>query len=235
MIHTKKKPQNVSSGKIKYYFESIKEDFQNYLNEENFDIGPMVYNKYRKLKEIKMQQWVDHNIKDPESVSEHLYSAWLLAVLFLPDELDSEGYCKKEILDMLLVHDMAEAELGIKMSGLNISRRNIDDRNNVLKKLFLKGTYPDFANLTYYYNVWTGYYNGININSRTARDINLIQTVYTFCEYYKCNPENFTVEDIRSWIGEKSNLMTEIGYEIFDRLIENNSDFNGIIQQIANC
>ena len=86
-----------------------------------------------------------------------------------------------------------------------------------------------------YYNVWTGYYNGININSRTARDINLIQTVYTFCEYYKCNPENFTVEDIRSWIGEKSNLMTEIGYEIFDRLIENNSDFNGIIQQIANC
>lgn len=230
-----KKPQNVSSGKIKYYFESIKEDFQNYLNEENFDIGPMVYNKYRKLKEIKMQQWVDHNIKDPESVSEHLYSAWLLAVLFLPDELDSEGYCKKEILDMLLVHDMAEAELGIKMSGLNISRRNIDDRNNVLKKLFLKGTYPDFANLTYYYNVWTGYYNGININSRTARDINLIQTVYTFCEYYKCNPENFTVEDIRSWIGEKSNLMTEIGYEIFDRLIENNSDFNGIIQQIANC
>ena len=43
------------------------------------------------------------------------------------------------------------------------------------------------------------------------------------------------MEDIRSWIGEKSNLMTEIGYEIFDRLIENNSDFNGIIQQIANC
>lgn len=224
-----KKPQYVSSGKIKYYLKSIREDFQEYLNVKDFDIGPMVYNKYRALKEIKLQQWMEHNIFDPESVSEHIYSAWLLAALFLPEESSIEEYSKREILDMLLVHDMAAAELGTKVSEFSKSESDMDKRNNVLKKLFLKGTYPDISNLTYYYNIWTGYYNGININARTARDINLIQTVYTFCEYYNKTPDKFEKSDVTFWMDKKNNLMTELGYQIFARLIENNTDFEDIL------
>src|SRR5699024_1062227 len=130
--------------------------------------------------------------------------------------------------DMLLVHDMAEAIVGDQTISLCGPTKELKSQNEVLKKLFLKGTYPDIANLTHYYNVWTGYYNGININARTARDINLIQTVYTFCEYYCIYPDHFPAEDIRKWLSEKNNLKTDIGYQLFDRLITQNKEFAAV-------
>lgn len=222
------RPQNVTSGKLLFYFRSVEEDLKACLESDRFDVGPMVYNQYRGLRLIKRSQWTERKIEDPESISEHTYSAWLLAMLFLPEEQETEGYSKREILDMLLVHDMAEAIVGDQTISLCEPTKELKSQNEVLKKLFLKGTYPDIANLTHYYNVWTGYYNGININARTARDINLIQTVYTFCEYYCIYPDHFPAEDIRKWLSEKNNLKTDIGYQLFDRLITQNKEFAAV-------
>ena len=219
------RPQNIVSGKLIYYFQSMQEDIEYYLQSKTFDIGPKIYNKYRNLKQVKRSQWVSHNIDDPESVSEHTFSTWMMAMLFLPEVTNDEGYNKKEILDMLLVHDLAEAELGDQILSFNEPTKDLKSQNDVLRKLFLKGTYPNIANLTYYYNVWTGYYNGININARTARDINLLQSVYTFCEYYCMYPEKFTKEEVREWLAEEMNLKTEVGYQLFEQLIRSNQEF----------
>lgn len=224
------RPQNIVSSKLQYYFKSVEEDFSIYMQGEVFDIGPMIYNRYRSLRQVKRRQWVSHQIEDPESVSEHAYSAWLMAMFFLPEEHHSEGYCKREILDMLLIHDMAEAVSGAQVTQASGARDTLADRNDVLRKLFLKGSYPDVANLTYYYNIWTGYYNGLNTNARTARDINLLQSVYTFCEYYCMYPEHFTLAEVRQWLDEKHKLRTELGYQLFDRLITNNLDFAGVME-----
>ncbi|MBD5513734.1 MAG: HD domain-containing protein [Lachnospiraceae bacterium] len=223
------KPQNVASSKIIMYFDSIKEDLECYLSQDKFDIAPLIYNKYRGLKDVKRKQWLSRDIYDPESVSEHSFSAWLMAALFLPEECNVDGYIKKEILDMIMIHDMAEAELGDRVIPLNEPTSDLEGQNYVMKKLFLKGTYPDIANLTYYYNVWTGYYNGININAKVARDVNLIQTVYTFLEYYCRYEQKFTEDDLNIWLAEKNNLITDIGYNLFDRLITENSDFAGVL------
>lgn len=224
------RPQNIVSSKLQYYFKSVEEDFSIYMQGGVFDIGPMIYNRYRSLRQVKRRQWVSHQIEDPESVSEHAYSAWLMAMFFLPEEHHSEGYCKREILDMLLIHDMAEAVSGAQVTQTSGARDTLADRNDVLRKLFLKGSYPDVANLTYYYNIWTGYYNGLNTNARTARDINLLQSVYTFCEYYCMYPEHFTLAEVRQWLDEKHKLRTELGYQLFDRLITNNLDFAGVME-----
>lgn len=225
----KTKPQNVASSKIVTYFDSVKEDLECYLNQDKFDVAPLIYNKYRGLKDVKRKQWEQRDIYDPESVSEHSFSAWLMAMLFLPEEYNVEGYIKKEILDMILIHDMAEAELGDRGIPLNEPTSDLEGQNYVMKKLLLKGTYPDIANLTYYYNVWTGYYNGININAKVARDVNLIQTVYTFLEYYCRYKEKFTKDDLKKWMAEEDNLITDLGYSLFERLITKNSDFAGIL------
>ena len=213
------------SHKLLYYFKSVEEDLRVYVENGAFDIGPLIYNRYRNLRQIKRFQWVEFGIDDPESVSEHSYSAWMLAMFFLPEEHHSEGYNKREILDMLLVHDMAEAALGDQKTSISEDKKDLKEQSEVLKKLFLKGTYPYIANLTYYYNVWTGYYNGVNTNARTARDINLLQSIYTFCEYYCAYPNKFTREDVNNWMKEKSKLKTELGYQLFDRLITNNHEF----------
>lgn len=229
----KTRPQNVASSKILMYFESIKEDLQSYVRLEKFDIAPLIYNKYRRLKDVKRKQWLNHDIYDPESVSEHSFSAWLMAALFLPEEYNTDGYIKKEILDMIMIHDMSEAELGDRVIPLNEPTSDLEPQNHVMKKLFLKGTYPNIANLTYYYNVWTGYYNNININAKVARDVNLIQTVYTFLEYYSRYKEKFTREDLRVWMDEKNNLITDLGYNLFERLITENTDFTDILKENA--
>ena len=224
------RPQNIVSGKLLFYFRSVEDDLKAFLESDEFDIGPMIYSQYRGLRLVKRSQWTERNIEDPESISEHTYSAWLLAMIFLPEENDVEGYLKREILDMLLVHDMAEAIIGDQTVSLCEPTRELKSQNEVLKKLFLKGTYPDIANLTHYYNVWTGYYEGMNINARIARDINLIQTVYTFCEYYCIYPDHFPSGDVRKWMKEKNNLKTDIGYQLFDRLITQNKEFSAVFE-----
>lgn len=224
------RPQNIVSGKLLFYFRSVEDDLKAFLESDEFDIGPMIYSQYRGLRLVKRSQWTERNIEDPESISEHTYSAWLLAMIFLPEENDVEGYLKREILDMLLVHDMAEAIIGDQTVSLCEPTRELKSQNEVLKKLFLKGTYPDIANLTHYYNVWTGYYEGMNINARIARDINLIQTVYTFCEYYCIYPDHFPSGDLRKWMKEKNNLKTDIGYQLFDRLITQNKEFSAVFE-----
>lgn len=219
------RPKNVVSDKLQFYFKSMEEDFRLYLQSEDFDIGPLIYNRYRGLREIKRNQWLEKKIEDPESIAEHTFSAWIMAMFFLPEEYNADGYSKREILDMLLVHDMAEADVGDQTISLNEPTRELKKQNEILKKLFVKGTYPDMANLTHFYNVWTGYYNGTSINARVARDINLLQTVYTFFEYYCAYPDHFEPNDIEKWMAEKNNLKTELGYELFDRLITNNQAY----------
>ena len=224
------RPQNVISGKLIAYFMSIHEDFKQYLENDIFDIAPSLYNRYKNLRKVKRIQWVDREIEDPESVSEHTFNTWLMAMFFLPDEYEAENYNKKEILDMILIHDLAESVLGDQKIRLNEPQKELKVQCEELRKLFLKGTYPDIANLTYYYNVWTGYYNGLNINARAARDLNLLQTVYTFCEYCCEYPEKFSEEDIRRWLNERTNLKTEIGHRLFKMLVTDNKAFDYVIK-----
>ncbi len=227
------KPQNIASGKIIYYFDGVKDDFENYIENGPFDIGPMLYNRCKFLRSVKREQWVSHDIDDPESVSEHVFSSWLLAMLFLPQEAKYEGYNKKEILDMLLIHDLAQTVQGENQSEALVTKKLESKLENVImRKFFLKGTYPDIANLTYYYNVWTGYFNNININAKIAQDINLIQGIYTFCEYYSENRGKFSGVDMREWMNAKAKIITEVGYEIYDRMILNNSEFKEILKEI---
>ena len=231
------RPQNIRSEKIEYYFSSVSDDFENFLSAGGkYDVSQHIYNALRGLKDIKRRQWLEKNIADPESVSEHSYSAWMLAMLFLPNKLNHEDYIKHEVLDMLLIHDMAEAKLGDQVLDLSEPSRTLNEHNKIMRKLFVKGTYTNVANLTYYYNIWTGYYYGVNINAKIARDINLIQSTYTFCEYCVKYPNQFTDVDRAKWMREKGKLETDIGYEIYEKLVENNVDFEGVFNRVAiNC
>lgn len=226
----KTRPQNVVSGKLMAYFAGVEEDFARYSETGRLDIAPSIYNQFKNLREVKRKQWLDYGIDDPESISEHTYNTWLIAMMFLPEEYEADGYSKKEILDMLLIHDLAESALGDQQINLAEPQKELKSQNEVLKKLFLKGTYPGVANLTYYYNVWTGYYNGLNINSRVARDLNLIQTVYTFCEYCCAYPEKFDSDEIKKWLNQKTKLGTDIGYELYNRLVAGNKEFEKLLE-----
>ncbi|MBQ4268350.1 MAG: TIR domain-containing protein [Clostridia bacterium] len=228
------RPTNIVSEKLEFYFSSVEEDLEAFLNTEGrFDVGITMLTKLNGLKDVKRVQWTSMQIEDPESVSEHTFSAWMLGMVFLPEQTADDGYCKREVLDMLLIHDMAEAELGDQLTRLAEPKKDLKKSNATLRKMFLKGTYPEIANLTYYYNIWTGYYNGVNINARMARDINLLQTVCTFCEYCGRYPERFTRSDVNKWLKEQKNISTEFGYQLFKRLITDNPEYQAALAKVT--
>ncbi|KAK4301633.1 hypothetical protein Pmani_026237 [Petrolisthes manimaculis] len=61
-----------------------------------------------KLKHIKRTGWVHRNVKEPETISGHMYRMAIMA--FLLDEKDNVN--RDRVLKMSLVHDMAECIVG---------------------------------------------------------------------------------------------------------------------------
>ena len=227
------RPRSVVSDKLLYYFQSVKEDIEEYIDNTRFDAAFFLYTRLSRMKEAKRVQWLNYGIDDPESLAEHTMNAWTMAMLFLPTVSDDPEYNKQEILDMLLIHDMAESIIGDFATNLSEPKKELKEHNNVIKKLFLKGTYPEVANMTYYYNIWTGYYTGQNIDSRIARDINLIQTTNTFFDYFVKHPEKFTLEIVNEWRAKGNKLSTDIGYELFDRIITRNPIYRKSVDKLV--
>ncbi len=225
------RPRNIISEKLLYYFSSVEEDLTAYIDKPRFDAAYRFFTELSKMKDAKRNQWLECGIDDPESIAEHTISAWFMAMVFLPQESPEQGYNKREIMDMLIVHDMAEAILGDCSGSLAEPTKELKAQNAILKKMFMKGTYPEVANMTHYYNVWTGYFNGQNINARIARDINLIQTVNTFFTYCGEHPEKFKKEDVLRWLSEADKLSTDIGYDLFERIISHNHIHRRIIDK----
>ncbi len=225
------RPRSIVSEKLLYYFQSVYDDLEVYLEKPRFDAAFTLFTHLSKMKETKRTQWLKLGVEDCESLSEHTLSAWMMAMVFLPQEIGEQGYNKQEIMDMLLVHDMAEAILGDMSEQLSEPTKELKRQNLVLRKWFLKGTYPEVANLTHYYNIWVGYFTAQNINSRIARDINLIQTVNTFFSYCTEHSRDVSAEVIKSWLNESNKLSTDIGYDLFDRIIRNNPIYRKFIDK----
>jgi 5'-deoxynucleotidase YfbR-like HD superfamily hydrolase len=217
------RPRSIVSDKLHFYFMSISEDLMHYVGNYRSDVAFTLYKDLSVINNRKRTTWQNYGIEEPESYAEHTLGAWMMAMIFLPEECDIQGYNKSEILDMLLIHDMADAVLNKTPLSLAAPDKELKEQNEQIRKMFLKGTSPEVANMTYYYNIWTGYYNCKSINARIARDINLIQTIDTFFTHFSQNPDKFSLETVREWLDRGSRLGTDIGYDLFDRIIAHNS------------
>ena len=217
-----RRPRSVISDKLLFYFQSVSDDLERYVSDSRFDAAFDLYSRLAKMKDTKRIQWLRYGIDDPESVAEHTINAWALAMIFLPTEYNEQNYNKQEILDMLLIHDMAEAIRGDNAGQLCEPTKELRRQDELLRKLFLKGTYPEVANMSHYYRMWEIYFAGQSINARIARDINLIQTVNTFYTYFCADIHKYTLDIVNQWKAESDKLSTNLGYELFDRIIRKN-------------
>lgn len=192
------------------------------------------YNKYSRLNEIPRTGWINREIKEgfeqreggknyykkkkvPENVAEHTLNCWLLGYIFLP-----ENNYKQRVLDLLLVHDFAEVEVGdiIKKGSNDIQReQNEMDR-------FLNGGKSNQL-FQAWKNVWgTGYKKGDTRYIQVAYDIDKIQAMYQYFSYYTAkvilkNDE----KDVKKWFHEYKNLKTDIGKSIAKVVVFLNEKF----------
>jgi len=60
-----------------------------------------------KLKDVKRAGFAERGVKDPESVADHSFMASVMAMV-----IPVKGVDKERVMKMLLVHDIAESEIG---------------------------------------------------------------------------------------------------------------------------
>ncbi|KAF4570048.1 hypothetical protein EYR40_009034 [Pleurotus pulmonarius] len=74
-----------------------------------------------RLKTQKRTGWVDNNIRDPESISDHMYRMAVLAMCTSDEKLDIS-----KCVMMSIVHDLAEAQVGdiTPREGFSKSEKN---------------------------------------------------------------------------------------------------------------
>ena len=226
-----KRPQSIVSDKLNFYFKSVSDDLQLYVGNYRADVAFALYRNLMSMGDCKRSAWDKYPIDRSESYAEHTLGAWMMAMIFLPEEYDAPNYNKSEILNMLLIHDMADAMLGGCSNVIADPDKDLKVQNDHIKKMFLKGTFPEVANMTYYYNIWTGYFNRKSINSRIARDINLIQSVDTFFRSFSKNPERFSLDTVQEWLERGNRLGTDVGYALFERIISHNSIYRKTIDE----
>ena len=238
LINSSLKKYSIDDNVISAYLKMTAYDFGEYLNNRMDRYSPQcaVCNEFLRASNVKRTGWVMQNINDPESIVEHMYSCWFIGLLCLPnDEPSVEGYNKQKILNMLLVHDIAETRLSDIPKYEKINYPDYDAKENeVMLGLLLKGTYGDVNNMAAFVEAWDEWYKMSTENARIAKDIDYLQAIYQFLMYNNREPEKFDEERRVNWIKEIREIKTETGKAIVKKIILDNPEFKETLKHYVN-
>lgn len=233
------------------YFVKIKEDFNKFLNNKTNKGIPsflpyQLINDFVKVGQIEKIDWkllecknvisddymeMISNNPSYETILEHIYSTYLIALLYLPNEiseLDEEykGYCKQKILNMILIQNIGKNKVGDFLPNYEKYEEKLNEENMYNENLFLSSIYnnsADIANLFEYYELWNDWSSfKKDINIVLAKELSKIQTLYKYYTLVSENKMDFLEERKRSFISEKENIKTNIGKKIYRIVIDDN-------------
>ncbi|GAA6490755.1 MULTISPECIES: HD domain-containing protein [Eubacteriales] len=208
-------------------------DFKAYLmmlKEDITDNAYSAYHLYEKLygiKKIERNGWkkgIKNNaIEHPyENVAEHIYFTWMLGMLYLPDNppegAEYKYYDKQKILDIILIHDWAEIDVGDAVPEEDTEEhRELEDLK--MRILLMHDTYNEVGNMSQYKTMWNLYgKNKTDINVKLAYEMDKIQAIYQFYLYSNEGAE-FTDEKRENWINEKNKITSSVGQKILQELV----------------
>ena len=191
------------------------------------------YNKFSQAYTVARTGWVRQGVEKPENIMEHMYSCFLIAMMYLPEKTGDPLYNKSAIMQTLLIHDLGETETGDidRNDKLRDPDRYDREENRVMQDFLFSGSYPHAVDLGGYYQGWADWEKKSGINYAVAKDIDDLQTIYRFCRYYVQNPDLFQWDDILHWLRGLDTLQTEVVQEIADFLVINNPLFASLMQR----
>lgn len=218
------------------YLQMILQDFRSRLNTHSSQwshIAADTYTHYQRRQ--KRTGWKDWGIPDAESVSEHTYSTWLLAKFLLPDSYpDEPDYNKAHVLELILLHGIAETLIG------DVSKPVRDKNPNLYKELeekemailFKRDTYPCFPSQQESAHIWPQWNAKNSFNGRLAHDLDLIQTMFQLLLYRQRHPTLIEKADFTVWMSERNKLDTPLGFEIYQLVIQQNKGFSKLLETL---
>lgn len=189
-----------------------------HLKYEKFCVG-RIFDDYYKLKIAKRTGWVKRGIINGESVADHVYGAYLIALFLLPDfwktEPEEEKYDKREIIDMLLIHDLAEAKVHDIPTFLKNNDHEEKERE-VFDEIEMLGTYKELPKLDYIKVLHRKFETRNTFNARVAKEIDILEN-WTQLQIYKA--KGYEINDYDKWSQElHGKIKTDLGHLIKEKL-----------------
>jgi len=124
------------------YMEFIEYIFVN----EKMHKGSLI-NKLFEIKNLPRKGWVTRGIKNGETVGSHMYGAYLLGLIFLPDKkIEFPKYDKNKILNMVLIHDLCEVYIGDLLPKEKTKEMDEKQRKH-FSFLGFMSSFDDFGNI----------------------------------------------------------------------------------------
>jgi 5'-deoxynucleotidase YfbR-like HD superfamily hydrolase len=197
--------KKVRSGRLEAYLGMM----QRHLGREFFGTGSVAEELYR-VKKVRRQGWLDRDVKDPESVADHMYGAALLAFLYLPLQDKDEGYDRDRVLKLLLIHDLAESETG---DLVDKSRAETRAESRWFAETTALSSYAELAGVGELGELWQEYEQKSTVNARIAKDFDRLDQLTQLYVYRD------QVDDFQSWRAELlESIETEQGGRVLGAL-----------------
>ncbi len=197
-------------------------------------LSQTLLNEFWKLKKQKRTGWLlpsrEIDLNKVESVADHSWGAAFMAMLFLPNssdemkknfynELGTEEYDRDKIIQMLIVHDLAEAYTGDIPLPYKSKKNSAKERERI--EFYSNMALRSFENLTEICRLWKESEDKTTYNARLAKDIDRLEC---YLQLYIYKDIIISKKDVNSWERlvqdweENLRLTTEFGKYLKTRL-----------------
>lgn len=169
-----------------------------------------------------------------ENVLEHTYEAYLMGLLYLPNEdIHDSQYKKQDVLNMLLIHDLGESVVGDYPPSFIEYERILEEENIACRSFYFSGQHPEYATMIDYLKLWNDWAdnNSRNVNVMIAKEIDKIQMLHKLLSLVCQNKVKFTKKRFHNFFSAISNIKTDKSKAIYNQLIANNEDFVAIAKK----
>ena len=211
------------------YFRMVYRDFISRINDPSDmgNIGGSSFSRYSKR--TVWQPWQNRRIESPESTAEHSYNTWLLGMMLLQDKNpENTEYDKSKILELILLHDLAEANHSSIDEPWNTDK---NQDSTELGIMLLRGTYPGLPSQEKRYALWEEWNQADNINGRIARELGEIQSLYMLLSYYTSGEGNYDISDIRYALSS-AQIKTIPSLKVYRSVITENPLFHDVLEEL---
>ena len=164
------------------------------------------------LKKVNRQGWVDKlSIDNPESVADHSYSMAIMGMVFS----DLENYDSEKILKMILLHDLAESEIGDYTPGEITSEKKDELENNAFSKISENLPNPIKSQ---YQEIWNEYQENRTSEAMIVHQIDKLEMVLQAKSYQK---QGYSKEKLQTFVESAEQEITNPKLkELFTKIIE---------------
>jgi len=166
--------------------------------------------KIYRLKEERRRGWIDRGLDDQEkkiraeSVADHCFMTyWIAKLLLPPDKVDGRRYDKPKVLEMLLAHDLAEADVGdynvVSMTSSQIDEVRSEERRR-MSMFSVRESYSGIYSTRETYNLWREFetHDGARtFESTIAHDIDRLEILFQL-EVYRAYLKGNDYDDFKS-------------------------------------